>query len=147
MAVDSVTSSLLGPPATEKDAKALQFIEETTKNTDLEQERVLLEILSRNVDTEYLKRFSLDALTLSLSISLGKVLSPTMELERLVKAMVDEDDYRLKTADEAIRALSSLKNLKSKKELMANPVVLATGEDGDGCITVDELATVIRSLD
>ncbi|KAM1000321.1 hypothetical protein ACFX13_007102 [Malus domestica] len=137
MAVDSVTSSLLGPPATEKDAKALQFIEETTKNTDLEQERVLLEILSRNVDTEYLKRFSLD----------GKVLSPTMELERLVKAMVDEDDYRLKTADEAIRALSSLKNLKSKKELMANPVVLATGEDGDGCITVDELATVIRSLD
>ncbi|RXH83862.1 hypothetical protein DVH24_013107 [Malus domestica] len=83
-----------------------------------------------------------------------------MELERLVKAMVDEDDYRVKTADEAIRALSSLKNLKSKsftamavllapkesrclisRELMADPVVLATGEDGDGCITVDELAT------
>ncbi|KAM0997130.1 hypothetical protein TB1_006449 [Malus domestica] len=137
MAVDSVTSSFLGPPATEKDAKALQFIEETTKNTDLEQERVLLEILSRNVDTEYLKQFSLN----------GKVLSPTMELEKLVKAMVDEDDYRVKTADEAIRALSYLKNLKSKKELMANPVVLATGEDGDSCITVDELATVIRSLD
>ncbi|KAM2571767.1 hypothetical protein TB1_006449 [Malus domestica] len=147
MAVDSVTSSFLGPPATEKDAKALQFIEETTKNTDLEQERVLLEILSRNVDTEYLKQFSLNALTLSLNISLGKVLSPTMELEKLVKAMVDEDDYRVKTADEAIRALSYLKNLKSKKELMANPVVLATGEDGDSCITVDELATVIRSLD
>ncbi|KAM1116455.1 hypothetical protein TB2_006858 [Malus domestica] len=137
MVVDSVTSSLLGPPATEKDAKVLQFIEETTKNTDLEQERVLLEILSLNADTEYLKRFSLD----------GKVLSSTMELERLVKAMVDEDDYRVKTADEAIRALSSLKNLKSKRELMADPVVLATGEDGDGCITVDELATVIRSLD
>ncbi|KAM1227753.1 hypothetical protein ACFX2I_006979 [Malus domestica] len=137
MAVDSVTSSFLGPPATEKDAKALQFIEETTKNTDLEQERVLLEILSRNIDTEYLKQFSLD----------GKVLSPTMELEKLVKAMVDEDDYRVKTADEAIRALSYLKNLKSKKELMANPVVLATGEDGDSCITVDELATVIRCLD
>ncbi|KAM1116454.1 hypothetical protein TB2_006858 [Malus domestica] len=147
MVVDSVTSSLLGPPATEKDAKVLQFIEETTKNTDLEQERVLLEILSLNADTEYLKRFSLDALTLSLSVSLGKVLSSTMELERLVKAMVDEDDYRVKTADEAIRALSSLKNLKSKRELMADPVVLATGEDGDGCITVDELATVIRSLD
>ncbi|XP_068310932.1 probable indole-3-acetic acid-amido synthetase GH3.1 [Pyrus communis] len=63
MAVDSVTSSPLGPPATEKDAKALQFIEETTKNTDLVQERVLGEILSRNAETEYLKRFSLDGAT------------------------------------------------------------------------------------
>ncbi|KAB2617771.1 indole-3-acetic acid-amido synthetase GH3.1 [Pyrus ussuriensis x Pyrus communis] len=63
MTVDSVTSSPLGPPATEKDAKALQFIEETTKNTDLVQERVLGEILSRNAETEYLKRFSLDGAT------------------------------------------------------------------------------------
>ncbi|CAN6541916.1 unnamed protein product [Malus baccata var. baccata] len=63
MAVDSVTSSPLGPPATEKDAKALQFIEETTKNTDLVQERVLSEILSRNAETEYLKRFGLDGAT------------------------------------------------------------------------------------
>ncbi|KAM1077698.1 hypothetical protein ACFX2I_009541 [Malus domestica] len=71
-----------------------------------------------------------------------------------------------------IRALSSLKDLKSKKslsfklhggggtagvpkefrclisgELMADPVVLATGKDENGCITMDELATVIRSLD
>ncbi|KAM0970816.1 hypothetical protein ACFX1T_018737 [Malus domestica] len=63
MAVDSVISSPLGPPATEKDAKALQFIEETTKNTDLVQERVLSEILSRNAETEYLKRFGLDGAT------------------------------------------------------------------------------------
>ncbi|ONI02882.1 hypothetical protein PRUPE_6G226100 [Prunus persica] len=61
MAVDSVTSSPPAPPATasEKDAKALQFIEETTRNTDSVQERVLSEILSRNAETEYLKRFGL----------------------------------------------------------------------------------------
>ncbi|XP_061340724.1 probable indole-3-acetic acid-amido synthetase GH3.1 [Gastrolobium bilobum] len=59
MAVDSTISSPLGPPACEKDAKALQFIEEMTRNADTVQERVLAEILSRNADTEYLKRFKL----------------------------------------------------------------------------------------
>lgn len=63
MAVDSVTSSPLGPPATEKDAKVLQFIEETTKNTDAVQERVLSEILRQNAETEYLKRFGLNGAT------------------------------------------------------------------------------------
>ncbi|XP_004287982.1 PREDICTED: probable indole-3-acetic acid-amido synthetase GH3.1-like [Fragaria vesca subsp. vesca] len=63
MAVDSVTSSPLGPPATEKDAKALQFIEETTKNTDAVQERVLGEILRQNAEAEYLKRFCMNGAT------------------------------------------------------------------------------------
>ncbi|EXB28722.1 hypothetical protein L484_009408 [Morus notabilis] len=63
MAIDSVTSSPLGPPACEKDAKALQFIEEMTRNTDAVQERVLGEILSRNSETEYLQRFGLEGAT------------------------------------------------------------------------------------
>ena len=63
MAVDSTISSPLGPPACEKDAKALQFIEEMTRNADAVQERVLAEILSRNADTEYLKRFKLGGTT------------------------------------------------------------------------------------
>ncbi|KAB2626523.1 indole-3-acetic acid-amido synthetase GH3.1 [Pyrus ussuriensis x Pyrus communis] len=63
MAIDTVTSSPLSPPATEKDAKALQFIEETTRNTDSVQERVLSEILRRNAETEYLKRFGLGGAT------------------------------------------------------------------------------------
>lgn len=63
MAVDSTLSSPLGPPACEKDAKALQFIEEMTRNADAVQERVLAEILSRNANTEYLKRFHLDGAT------------------------------------------------------------------------------------
>ncbi|KAL9247837.1 hypothetical protein vseg_021222 [Gypsophila vaccaria] len=59
MAVDSVLRSALGPAACEKDAKALQFIEEMTRNADRVQERVLSEILTRNAETEYLKRYDL----------------------------------------------------------------------------------------
>ena len=63
MAIDSGLPSPLGPPACEKDAKALQFIEEITRNCDSVQERVLAEILSRNAETEYLKRFQLNGAT------------------------------------------------------------------------------------
>ncbi|KAF2321004.1 hypothetical protein GH714_032581 [Hevea brasiliensis] len=63
MAVDDALSSALGPPACEKDAKALQFIEEMTRNADLVQEKVLAEILNRNKHVEYLKRFKLDGAT------------------------------------------------------------------------------------
>ncbi|KAG2704650.1 hypothetical protein I3843_05G013700 [Carya illinoinensis] len=63
MAVDSAISSPLGPPACKKDAKALQFIEEMTRNADAVQERILAEILSRNAETEYLKRFKLNGAT------------------------------------------------------------------------------------
>ncbi|GAB2279614.1 hypothetical protein Dimus_014257 [Dionaea muscipula] len=41
------------------DVKALQFIEEVTMNCDAVQENVLAEILSRNAETEYLKRYCL----------------------------------------------------------------------------------------
>ncbi|CAL1380777.1 unnamed protein product [Linum trigynum] len=63
MAVDSTTPSALGPPACEKDRKALEFIEEMTRNADSVQERVLGEILRRNSDTEYLRRFCLHGAT------------------------------------------------------------------------------------
>ncbi|XP_022922958.1 probable indole-3-acetic acid-amido synthetase GH3.1 [Cucurbita moschata] len=63
MAVDSSLSSPLGPPACEKDAKALQFIEQMTRNADAVQQTVLAEILTRNAATEYLRRYSLDGAT------------------------------------------------------------------------------------
>lgn len=63
MAAKSALSSPLGPPACEKDANALQFIEETTRNADAVQERVLAEILSQNADAEYLRRFGLKGAT------------------------------------------------------------------------------------
>ncbi|KAG9440323.1 hypothetical protein H6P81_020488 [Aristolochia fimbriata] len=60
MAVESKLSSSVGRAAAcEKDAKALQFIEEMTRNADAVQQKVLAEILARNADTEYLKRYGL----------------------------------------------------------------------------------------
>ncbi|KAK3019991.1 hypothetical protein RJ639_003339 [Escallonia herrerae] len=53
----------LGPPACEKDAKALEFIEDMTKNVDSVQEKVLAEILNQNAETEYLGRFELKGAT------------------------------------------------------------------------------------
>jgi auxin responsive GH3 gene family len=52
-------TTALGPAANEKDAEKLRFIEEMTMNVDAVQERVLAEILSRNAETEYLKRYKL----------------------------------------------------------------------------------------
>jgi auxin responsive GH3 family protein len=63
MAVESQVSYPLGPPACENHTKALEFIEEMTRNIDAVQERVLAEILSRNADTEYLRRFRLNGKT------------------------------------------------------------------------------------
>ncbi|KAG6767026.1 hypothetical protein POTOM_028205 [Populus tomentosa] len=63
MAIESVMSSPLGPPACEKDAEALQFIEDMTANVDLVQERVLKEILTSNAETEYLQKYHLNGAT------------------------------------------------------------------------------------
>lgn len=63
MAVESAVSIPTANPECEKHAKALQFIDEMTKNCDAVQEKVIGEILSRNADTEYLKRFQLNGAT------------------------------------------------------------------------------------
>lgn len=63
MGVENCISSSLGPAACEKDAKALQFIEEMTRNTDVVQEKVLAAILARNAQTEYLQRYKLEGAT------------------------------------------------------------------------------------
>ncbi|KAL2333478.1 hypothetical protein Fmac_014691 [Flemingia macrophylla] len=47
----------------EKNAKALQFIEKMTQNTDNVQEKVLAQIIRQNAHTEYLKRFHLNGAT------------------------------------------------------------------------------------
>jgi auxin responsive GH3 family protein len=51
---------MVSATTSEKDVKALKFIEEMTRNPDSVQEKVLGEILTRNSNTEYLKRFDLD---------------------------------------------------------------------------------------
>ena len=49
--------------ANDPNAKALQFIEDMTRNVDGVQEHVLAQILSQNSETEYLKAFHLAGAT------------------------------------------------------------------------------------
>ncbi len=81
----------------------------------------------------------------------AKVMEVKKKLWKLVKTIVDEDDYKIETADEAIAALCTLKFFKDSKEslsfkvddalavpqqftcplsknLMKDPVVLSTGQ-------------------
>jgi len=57
----AVESEILLEPSSS--VNALEFIEEMTKNTDSVQQRVLVEILAQNSETEYLKRFGLNGAT------------------------------------------------------------------------------------
>lgn len=63
MTSDFALSSPLVPRVSEKDAKALQYIEEITRNAATFQETVLAEILSRNANSEYLQRYKLGGAT------------------------------------------------------------------------------------
>lgn len=49
----------VGNRANDRDNRALEFIENVTKNADEVQDQVLSAILTRNADTEYLKRYGL----------------------------------------------------------------------------------------
>ncbi|KAG6513431.1 indole-3-acetic acid-amido synthetase GH3.8-like [Zingiber officinale] len=59
----SANGGKLSPAANEKDAEKLRFIEEMTANADAVQEKVLEEILTRNAETEYLRRYELGGAT------------------------------------------------------------------------------------
>ncbi|KAH7836879.1 hypothetical protein Vadar_006856 [Vaccinium darrowii] len=64
MAIDStLPKSSLHPPACEKHAKALRFIDEVTRDADSVQQKVLAEILTSNAKTEYIQRFKLNGST------------------------------------------------------------------------------------
>ncbi|KAL8546399.1 hypothetical protein ACS0TY_006214 [Phlomoides rotata] len=58
----TVDASLSSPP-NQKFAKALEFIEDMTRNTDKVQEKVLSEIVEQNGNTEYVQRFNLGGAT------------------------------------------------------------------------------------
>jgi len=53
----------MGNGANDPDKRALEFIENVTSNADEVQTQVLSSILSRNADTEYLKRYGLNGRT------------------------------------------------------------------------------------
>ncbi|KAH7665384.1 GH3 family protein [Dioscorea alata] len=59
MGSECTMTPLLGPLPYHSDAEKLKFIEDMTMNTDKVQAKVLSEILTQNLNTEYLKRFDI----------------------------------------------------------------------------------------
>lgn len=59
----TVQSDSLSLPRDQKGQEPLQLIEDLTMNTDAYQEEILCKILTQNANSEYLKRFGLNAAT------------------------------------------------------------------------------------
>ncbi|KAL0334922.1 UNVERIFIED_CONTAM: putative indole-3-acetic acid-amido synthetase GH3.1 [Sesamum radiatum] len=118
MAVDSILSSPLGPPACEKDAKALQFIEEMTRNADSVQENVLAQILTRNAQTEYLQRYNLNGATDRETFK-SKIPMVTYEdLQPLIQRIANGDRSPILSAHPVSEFLTSSGTSAGERKLM-----------------------------
>ncbi|CAI9765596.1 unnamed protein product [Fraxinus pennsylvanica] len=118
MAVDSILSSPLGPPACEKDAKKLQFIEEMTRYADSVQEQVLAEILSRNSHTEYIKSFNLDG-AVDRETFKSKIPIVTYEdLQPLIRRIANGDRSPILSANPVSEFLTSSGTSAGERKLM-----------------------------
>ncbi|KAL8060678.1 hypothetical protein ABFX02_02G040300 [Erythranthe guttata] len=118
MAVESILSSPLGPPACEKDAKALQFVEEMTRNADSVQENVLAQILTRNAETEYLKGFNLNGATDRETFK-SKIPMVTYEdLQPLIQRIADGDRSPILSSHPVSEFLTSSGTSAGERKLM-----------------------------
>nr|ADK27717.1 GH3 [Dimocarpus longan] len=118
MAIDATHSSPLGPAAIEKDAKALQFIEEMTTNANAVQETVLAEILRQNAETEYLRRFKLDGATDRDSFK-SKIPVVTYEdLQTEIKRIADGDRSAILSSHPVSEFLTSSGTSAGERKLM-----------------------------
>lgn len=118
MAVDSVLSSPLGPPACEKDAKALRFIEEMTRNADAVQEKVLAEILSRNAETEYLRRYNLGGATDRETFKSKLPMVTYEDLQPQIQRIADGDRSPILSAHPVSEFLTSSGTSAGERKLM-----------------------------
>ncbi|XP_051146341.1 probable indole-3-acetic acid-amido synthetase GH3.1 [Andrographis paniculata] len=118
MAVDSILSSPLGPPATESDAKALQFIEEMTRNADSVQERVLAEILARNAQTEYLKSFDLGGATDRDTFKSKVPMATYEDLQPLIQRIANGDKSPILSSHPVSEFLTSSGTSAGERKLM-----------------------------
>ncbi|WOG93038.1 hypothetical protein DCAR_0312317 [Daucus carota subsp. sativus] len=118
MTVHSNISSPLGPPACEKDAKALQFIEDMTRNTDSVQANVLAEILSRNAHTEYLRMFHLDGATDRETYKSKVPVVGYDELSPYIKRIADGDRSQILSSQPISEFLTSSGTSAGERKLM-----------------------------
>ncbi|EPS59124.1 nt-gh3 deduced protein, partial [Genlisea aurea] len=119
MAVEFISSSSpLGPPACESDAKALLFIEEMTRNADAVQEEVLALILSRNAETEYLKSFNLDGATDRKTFKSKIPIATYEDLRPLIQRIANGDRSPILSAIPVSEFLTSSGTCAGERKLM-----------------------------
>ncbi|KAE8665765.1 putative indole-3-acetic acid-amido synthetase GH3.8 [Hibiscus syriacus] len=118
MAVDSNLPSPLDAPASDKDAKALQFIEEMTKNVGSVQQRVLREILCRNAETEYLERVGLNGATDRETFKSRIPVVTYEDLQPDIKHIANGDKYPIFSAHPISEFLTSSGTSAGESKLM-----------------------------
>lgn len=106
---------------TDWNMKALEFIEEMTKNADRVQKMVLADILKQNAETEYLQRFNLDGAT-DIETFTSKVPCITYEdIRPEIQRMANGDSSAILTALPVSEFLLSSGTTSGKRKLIPMP--------------------------
>ncbi|KAL8553391.1 hypothetical protein ACS0TY_001897 [Phlomoides rotata] len=105
-------------PACEKDAKALQLIEEMTQNADAVQENVLAEILTHNAQTQYLKGFNLNGATDRETFKSKIPMITYDDIQPLIKRIADGDRSPILSAHPISEFLTSSGTSAGERKLM-----------------------------
>ncbi|KAH6834323.1 Auxin-responsive GH3 family protein [Perilla frutescens var. hirtella] len=107
-------------PARDKHAKALEFIEETTKNADALQKQVLSQILSQNAQTEYLKSFHLNGATDRKTFKSKIPMATYDDLQPLIQRIVDCDRSPILSAHPVSEFMASSGTSSGDRKLFPN---------------------------
>ncbi|XP_073307377.1 probable indole-3-acetic acid-amido synthetase GH3.1 [Primulina huaijiensis] len=118
METDSILSSPSGHPASERDAKALQFIEEMTRNADSVQQNVLAQILTRNAHTEYLEGLDLGGATERETFKAKVPIVTYEDLQPLIQRIANGDRSPILSAEPVSEFLTSSGTSAGERKLM-----------------------------
>ncbi|KAI3753071.1 hypothetical protein L2E82_25116 [Cichorium intybus] len=105
-------------PVSEKDKKAIQFIEEMTSNADTVQASVLAEILSRNAETEYLSLYNLDGATDRETFKSKIPIVTYDDLQPIIQRIADGDRSPIISAHPISEFLTSSGTSAGERKLM-----------------------------
>ncbi|URD72968.1 Indole-3-acetic acid-amido synthetase [Musa troglodytarum] len=124
MAVETVVpatngiAAKVGPATHEKDAEKLRFIEEMTANPDAVQEKVLAEILTRNAETEYLRRYGLGGATDRLTFKAKVPVVTYEDLQPEIQRIANGDRSAILSAHPISEFLTSSGTSAGERKLM-----------------------------
>ncbi|KAH6767081.1 Auxin-responsive GH3 family protein [Perilla frutescens var. hirtella] len=104
--------------STSNDAKALEFIEEMTRNADSVQENVLAQILTQNAHTEYLSGFNLGAATDRQTFKSKIPMITYEDIQPLIQRIANGDRSPILSAHPVTEFLTSSGTSAGERKLM-----------------------------